>query len=189
MSQRVKQRVKKLFLGQKNFNSCIIIIQSQIHPSEKITKQLTVRGGGSTLTVSLTIKYHFFYDFPYRYHEIYHQNHNILWLQISWDFTQEPQYLMTADFMRYYTWTGISYGCRFHEILYQNHNISWLQISWDLTPNPWYLMVTDFMRYYTRTTISSLWPFCLFVFVFFLPFVWRPFFAFLPFWHFSFLSF
>ena len=30
-----------------------------MHPSEKITKQLTVRGGGkgSTLTVSLTVKY------------------------------------------------------------------------------------------------------------------------------------
>ena len=28
-----------------------------MHPSEKVTKQLTVRGGGATLTVSLTVKY------------------------------------------------------------------------------------------------------------------------------------
>ena len=37
---------QKLFLFKIHFNSCIIINQSQMRPSEKITKQLTVRGGG-----------------------------------------------------------------------------------------------------------------------------------------------
>ena len=36
-----------------------------MHPSEKNTKQLTVGGGGPTLTVTLTVKYPGgFYDFP-----------------------------------------------------------------------------------------------------------------------------
>ena len=45
-----------------------------MHPSEKVTKQLTVRGGGggSTLTVSLTVKYPgFFDDFPLAVYELH----------------------------------------------------------------------------------------------------------------------
>ena len=47
------------------FRIHIIIIQGQMHPIKKSHKKLTVRGGGgSTLTVSLTVKYPFFYVFP-----------------------------------------------------------------------------------------------------------------------------
>ena len=51
---------KTFFLVKICFSLCTIINKSQMHPSEKITKQLTVRGG-STLTVSLTVKYPFFF--------------------------------------------------------------------------------------------------------------------------------
>ena len=37
---------KNLFFVKICFSSCIIINQSQMHKSEKITKQLTVRSGG-----------------------------------------------------------------------------------------------------------------------------------------------
>ena len=75
------------------------------------------------------------------FHEILYQNPNISWLQISWDITPKPQYLMVAYFMRYYTRTLISNGWRFHEILHHHHNISWLQISWDNIPEPQYPFV------------------------------------------------
>ena len=56
-NQRVIQRVKNIFLVKIRFKSCIIKNRSQMYTSEKNTKQLTVRWGGSTLTVSLTVKY------------------------------------------------------------------------------------------------------------------------------------
>ena len=87
----------------------------------------------------------------YRFRDILHQNLKSVWLQISWDITQEPQYLRVADFMRYCTRTTISHGCRFHDIIHHNHNISWLTIAWDIAPKPQYLMVADFVRYYTST--------------------------------------
>ena len=86
-----------------------------------------------------------------RIYEILHQCHIILCLLIVWDIIPNPQYLMAAYFMIYYSKTTISHGCWFHEIysrttishgclfcdiLHQNHNISWLQISWDITPEP-----------------------------------------------------
>ena len=65
-NQRVIQRVKKHFFVKICFKSCIIKNRSQMYTSEKNTKQLTVRGAGSTPTVSLTVKYPFFFDgFPY----------------------------------------------------------------------------------------------------------------------------
>ena len=105
----------------------------------------------------------------FRFREILHQNHNIFWLQISWDIAPEPKYLMVRDFMRYYPKPQyfMYLGCRFceilhqnqnisccifHEIIHQTQNISRLQISWDITPESQYLMVADFLRYYTRTT-------------------------------------
>ena len=64
LNQRVNQRVKKHFFVKICFKSSIIKNRSQMYTSEKNTKQLTV-GGGSTLTVSLTVKYPFFFDgFP-----------------------------------------------------------------------------------------------------------------------------
>ena len=75
------------------------------------------------------------------FNEILQKNHNISWLQISWDVTPAPKYLLVADFMRYYTKTTMYRGCRFREIFHQNHNISWLQISWDITLKPQDLMV------------------------------------------------
>ena len=68
-----------------------------------------------------------------QFHEMSHSNLNISFLRISWDFTPESQYLMVADFMRYYTRIPISQGCKFHEIFHQNWYISWLPISWDVT--------------------------------------------------------
>ena len=82
------------------------------------------------------------------------QNHKTSWLQILWHITPEPQYLMVADFMRYYTITTISHGCRFSDILHKTPNNSWLKISWGITPKPQYLMDADCMRYYNRTRIS-----------------------------------
>ena len=99
----------------------------------------------------------------FKFHEIWYQNQNSSWLQISITISY------SANFMRYYTRIKMSHGCRFHEILHQNQNISWLQISWDIlpqsqylvvriswdiTPESKYLMVADFMRYNTRITIS-----------------------------------
>ena len=48
--------------------------------------------------------FHLDYDIWYlsfRVYEILNQNQNISWLQISWDITHEPQYLMVTDFVRY----------------------------------------------------------------------------------------
>ena len=70
--------------------------------------------------------------------KILHQSHNISWLQISWDISQEPRYFMVADFTRYYTRFKISHGCIFCEIF---------------KAGPQYLIIAD-LRYYTRTTIS-----------------------------------
>ena len=95
--------------------------------------------------------------------------HNISWFHISWDIKPEPNYLMVADFVKYYTSIPISHSCRFYEILHQNpniscfrlheilhqtHNISSLQISWYIITKPQYLMVEDFVICYTRTIIS-----------------------------------
>jgi hypothetical protein len=71
-----------------------------------------------------------------RFCDIIHQNNNISWLQISWDITPLPQYLMAADFVIYYTRPPITHGWRFHEVLHQNHNISWMQIAWDIITEP-----------------------------------------------------
>ena len=90
-----------------------------------------------------------------RFRDILNQNLNSIWLQISWDITQEPQYLMVADFMRYYTRTTISHGCRFCEILHQNHNISWLQILWDIRPGPQYIMKSATKTYCGAGVISQ----------------------------------
>ena len=49
---------KTFFFVKICFKSCIIKNRSQMYTSEKNTNELTVRrGGGSTLTVSLTVKY------------------------------------------------------------------------------------------------------------------------------------
>ena len=56
-----KKGQKTFFFAKICFISCIIINRSHMYPSEKNTNQLTVRGGGSTLTVSLTVKYPFFF--------------------------------------------------------------------------------------------------------------------------------
>ena len=103
-----------------------------------------------------------------QYLEILHQNHNISWLHISWDITPAPQYLIfadfvryytrtiisryltVADFVRYYTITTISHGCRFCEILHQNHNILVLYILWDITQEPQYPKVKDLVRCFTE---------------------------------------
>ena len=45
VSQKVKQRVNKLFLTKICFSLRIIINKSQMHPSEENTNELTVRGG------------------------------------------------------------------------------------------------------------------------------------------------
>ena len=103
-----------------------------------------------------------------RIYEILHQCHIILCLLIVWDIIPNPQYLMAAYFMIYYSKTTISHGCWFHEIysrttishgclfcdiLYQNHNISWLQISWDITQLSHYLIVEDFLIFYMRSSM------------------------------------
>ena len=58
---------KTFFWVKIDFNSCIIINQSQMHPSEKVTKQLTVRGGGANPygQPDRKISAFFFDDFPY----------------------------------------------------------------------------------------------------------------------------
>ena len=38
-----------------------------------------------------------------RFREILHQDQHISWLQFSWHIRPGPQYLMAADFVRYYT--------------------------------------------------------------------------------------
>ena len=79
-NQRVIQRVKKHFFVKICFKSSTIKNRSQMYTSEKNTKQLTVRGGGgSTLTVSLTVKYPgFFLTTSLRRHM------NILLLKVIW---------------------------------------------------------------------------------------------------------
>ena len=60
---------------------------------------------------------------------------NAIWLQISWDITQEQQHLIDAD----------------ADILHSNFNISSLRLKilQDITPELKYLMVAHFMRHYT----------------------------------------
>ena len=65
--------------------------------------------------------------------DMLHQNHNISWLQILWNITPHLQYLMLADFVRYYTSTQY---LMFH-------------ISLELRC----LIVLDFMRHFIRITI------------------------------------
>ena len=91
-----------------------------------------------------------------RFSDILHKTPNNSWLKISLDITPKPQYpkvedlvrcytepqnIMVADFVTYYTRTIISRYLR-------------LQFLWDITPLPQYLMDADLVRYYTRTTIS-----------------------------------
>ena len=85
ISQGVKQRVKKtFFLVKIRFNSCIIINQSQMRPSEKITKRLAV----SFVTTSLTTANCYaapygrctgsLFLFPCRGHKSVTDTHNLL---------------------------------------------------------------------------------------------------------------
>ena len=64
-------------------------------------------------------------------------------LQILWDITPEPQYLIVEDFVRYDTITTIYHGCRFCEILHQNPNISWMQVAWDIITEPYLILVAN----------------------------------------------
>ena len=64
---------KTFFWVKISFNSFIIINQSQMHHSEKVTKQLTVRGGGGNPYGHPDRKIYLFVidDFPYNHHEHY----------------------------------------------------------------------------------------------------------------------
>ena len=95
------------------------------------------------------------------FHEKLNKNHNFSWLHISWDITPGPQYLIIADFMRYYTpEPKISHGCWFYEIWHQKLNISWLQILWDITPEPQHLIFKSICR----LVVLAFCLFCIFVF-------------------------
>ena len=59
LSQRVKQRVKKLFFGQNLFQLMYNHKQKSNAPLRKKHKWADRKGGGSTLTASLTVKYSF----------------------------------------------------------------------------------------------------------------------------------
>ena len=67
---------------------------------------------------------------------ILHHIHNIPGLQNLWDVSQKQQYLMVANFVKYYTNTTISHSCRFCEILH------WRQQEF----HSFNLMVSDLMR-------------------------------------------
>ena len=71
--------------------------------------------------------------------------------------TPDPQYLMVADFMRYYTRTTISHRTKGQKVKYTKYRKTvrwWAAGFMRYLPEPWYLMIADYMTYNTGTTIS-----------------------------------
>ena len=69
------------------------------------------------------------------------KENDISQLWIKWNISPVSQYLIAADFMRYY----------------QDQYISKLQISWDTSPGSQYFTVADIMRYFTKILLSHSW--------------------------------
>ena len=81
--------------------------------------------------------------------EILLQIHNISRLQNLWDISPKRQYLMVADFVRYYTSNTISGGCRFC----------------DITPDPQCLYLSFCLVVLLSCCLFVFLSFCLFVFL------------------------
>ena len=90
-----------------------------------------------------------------RFHEILHQNQNISWLHISWDFTPELLYLMAANFMRYYAWTKM-FVQEILAILPQKHLLALGRILSISTPKSKHVLWTKVFLSLVETTLSKM---------------------------------